>query len=170
MSDFEDLFRSGVLVEPLEGATPPPSDLWAGKKNGLVVVECPQRIPCDPCHTSCPTGAILPFADINDRPKVDHQVCTGCAICVAACPGLACFVFDLTHGPDTAVAKLPYEMLPVPEKGEIVHLLNRVGEVVGKGPVVRVTQPLKDKTRVVHVVVPKDRVMDIRAIACARPR
>jgi hypothetical protein len=35
---------------------------------------------------------------------------------------------------------------------------------VAKGIVVKVTEPMHDKTRVVHVDVPKDLVMDIRAI------
>ena len=59
MTDKEKLFNSGVLTEERPGAICPPKELWNTKKNGLVVVECPQRIPCNPCNTSCPTGAIL---------------------------------------------------------------------------------------------------------------
>ncbi len=163
------LFNSGVLTEEMIEKVKPPMDLWESKKGGLVIIECPQRIPCNPCHTSCPTGAVLPFEDINDLPKIDYSKCTGCAMCVAKCPGLACFVVDLTYGnEDEALIKLPYEMLPVPEKGEEVDCLNRVGEVVAKGKVVAVTEPGKDKTKVVHVAIPKNLVMDIRAIRVVR--
>ncbi|WP_334138156.1 hypothetical protein [Thermovirga lienii] len=65
---------------------------------------------------------------------------------------------------DKALIKLAYEMLPVPEEGQVVDCLNRFGEAVAKGKVVKVTEPMKDKTLVVHVEIPKDLVMDIRAI------
>lgn len=165
MSEKEKLFNSGVLTESRTGAIEPPRELWETKKNGLVIIECPQRIPCNPCHTSCPTGAVKAFNDINDQPSIDYEKCTGCARCVAVCPGLACFVVDLTWGGDSdALMKLPYEMLPMPEEGATVDCLNRVGEPVSKGKVIKVTEPMHDKTHVVHVEVPKDKVMDIRAI------
>ncbi|GHV51543.1 hypothetical protein FACS1894216_05850 [Synergistales bacterium] len=162
--DKEKLFNSGVLTDERPGAVLPPKDLWGGKKGGLVVVECPQRIPCNPCNTSCPTGAIKAFADINDRPEIDYAKCTGCGLCVAVCPGLACFVIDLTFSADKALFKLPYELLPVPEKGDSVECLDRTGEVVAKGAVEAVTEPKKDSTIVLHVSAPKSLVNDIRAI------
>lgn len=165
MTEKELLFNSGVLTERCPGAELPPREFWEKRKNGLAVIECPQRIPCNPCASSCPTGAIKAFEDINDTPVIDYQKCIGCAKCVAQCPGLACFVVDLTYGEAAeALVKLPFEMLPVPVEGTSVDCLNRVGEAVAKGKVLHVTEPLRDKTRVVHVVVPKDRVMDIRAV------
>jgi sarcosine oxidase subunit alpha len=98
LNEKEKLFNGGVLTEARKGAIEPPRDLWENKKNGLVIIECPQRIPCNPCHTSCPTGAVKAFKDINDQPEIDYEKCTGCARCVAVCPGLACFVVDLTWG------------------------------------------------------------------------
>ena len=115
--DKEKLFNSGILVEHCEGAVLPPKEQWEKKKGGYVVIECPKRIPCNPCYTSCPTGAVLPFEDINDTPKIDYSKCTGCGICVSRCPGLACFVIDMTYAEDKAVIKLPYELLPLPERG-----------------------------------------------------
>jgi Fe-S-cluster-containing hydrogenase component 2 len=164
MTDNELLFNSGVLTEERAGAIKPPENLWKEKKGGLVVVECPQRIPCNPCNTSCPAGAITPFDDINDTPKIEDEKCTGCAICAAVCPGLACFVVDLTFSPDKALFKLPYEMLPVPSKGDAVECLGRTGNVVAKGTVEAVTEPKRDRTHVVHVSAPKEFANDIRAI------
>jgi len=167
MTEEERLFNTGVLTSDRigqKGAVLPPKDLWDNKKNGLVIVECPQRIPCNPCNTSCPTGSILPFKDINDVPEIDYHKCTGCAICVAACPGLACFVIDMTFGPEEALYKLPYEMLPVPQKGDKILCLDRVGKVVAEGTVQNVTEPLKDSTHVVHVSASKKLFNEIRAV------
>ncbi|MEJ5229564.1 MAG: FAD-dependent oxidoreductase [Pseudothermotoga sp.] len=157
-------FSSGVLPEHIVESFTPPHELWKHKKGGLVIIECPQSIPCDPCHTNCPTGAILPFSNINDMPKIDYSKCSGCALCVASCPGLACFVADLTHGEQTAILKIPYEMLPRPQVGQEVLCLDRRGEPLTTGKVIRVQEPKKDKTAVVHVVVPKSLVMKIRAV------
>jgi Fe-S-cluster-containing hydrogenase component 2 len=162
--DKTKLYNSGILTEEMPGAILPPKAEWEAKKGGYVVIECPQRIPCNPCATSCPTGAVLPFEDINDTPRIDYKKCTGCGLCVAKCPGLACFVIDLTYGADKAIIKLPYELVPVPAKGDKVKCLGRAGEVVADGEIFAVAEPLKDQTRVVSVVIPKDKVHEIRAI------
>ncbi|MDR3355242.1 MAG: 4Fe-4S dicluster domain-containing protein [Synergistaceae bacterium] len=157
-------FESGVLTEERPGAVKPPETLWKEHKGGLVVVECPQRIPCNPCNTSCPTGAIKKFEDINDVPSIDYEKCTGCALCVSKCPGLACFVIDITLGGGLALIKMPYEMLPVPRKGDTVKCLGRTGEMVCEGHVENVAEPLGDRTKVVHVTIPVEAVNDVRAI------
>ncbi|WP_026368102.1 4Fe-4S dicluster domain-containing protein [Aminiphilus circumscriptus] len=164
MTDNEKTFNSGILTGERPGAVLPPKELWESKKNGLVLIECPQRIPCNPCATSCPTGAVIPFEDINDTPRIDYSKCTGCALCVAKCPGLACFVADLTWGEKEALLKLPYEMLPLPAKGQTVACLNRCGEEVHRTQIVNVTQPWKDSTYVVSVAVPKELVSEVRAV------
>ncbi len=151
-------------MEHCEGAVLPPKEQWEKKKGGYVVIECPKRIPCNPCYTSCPTGAVLPFEDINDTPKIDYSKCTGCGICVSRCPGLACFVIDMTYAEDKAVIKLPYELLPLPEKGQTVKCLGRDGSELADGEVLAVAEPSKDKTYVVSVVIPKDKYDEIRAI------
>jgi len=160
----EKLFNSGVLTEKCKGAILPPKDLWEKKKGGLVVIECPQRIPCNPCHTGCPTGAVTEFADINDQPSIDYSKCTGCGLCIAKCPGLACFVVDLTFAADRALVKLPYEMMPIPKKGDIVSCLNRVGEAVTEGVVENITEPWKDSTKIIHVSIDKKYIDDVRAV------
>ena len=167
MTEEERAYNSGVLTDDRKGkkgAVLPPKDLWDNKKNGLVIVECPERIPCNPCNTSCPTGAIIPFVDINDVPEIEYNKCTGCAMCVAACPGLACFVIDMTMSEEEALYKLPYEMLPLPEKGDKVKCLDRVGREIAEGTVQNVTEPRKDSTRIIHVSAPKKLSDEIRAV------
>ena len=165
--DKEMLYNSGVLVEHCDGAVLPPADLWQRKRGGYVVIECPQRIPCNPCVTICPFGAVVHHDDINDTPEIDYNKCTGCGLCVARCPGLACFVIDITYSQSSAVIKLPYELLPLPVKGQYVKCLDRIGNAVADGEVIGISEPLKDRTYVVNVVVPKELIDNIRAIKVA---
>jgi len=102
----------------------------------VAIIECFQDIPCDPCQQACPRGAISGMAeDISHTPVLDADKCNGCGLCIAQCPGLAIFVVDLS---DEAVARvrLPYEYLPVPEVGQEVTALDRLGRPLGRAAVV----------------------------------
>jgi len=147
-------------TKELEPFIPPPEVM---KRGPLVIVECFQSIPCDPCAASCPSGAIIPFEDINDLPLIDHTKCTGCGLCIASCPGLAIFVVDMTYSSTEALIKLPYEMLPLPEKGQIVSGLDREGQKVADVQVAKVLR-IKNKTNIITIIVPKELAMVIRNI------
>ena len=146
------LYASGVPEERDLQRVMPSAERRA--KGPVVWMECFEEIPCNPCQPACPTGAILPFDDINDLPHVEDARCTGCALCVAACPGLAIFVIDETHSDTHALLKLPYELRPLPEKGEVVEVLDRTGEVLGTSPVLRVQNPSSfDRTAVITIEI-----------------
>lgn len=131
----------------------------------VAIIECFQRIPCNPCATACRRGAILPFADINDRPTLREEDCNGCALCVANCPGLAIVVQDMTYAETEALLKLPYEFLPLPKVGANIAALNRAGEVIGRATVMQVQNPIAfDRTAVVHIAVAKDIAHAVRNI------
>lgn len=132
-------------------------------KGPVVIIECFQKIPCDPCAFSCKLGAIKPFKDINDLPQVNFDKCTGCGICISSCPGLAIFVIDENYSEKETLIKLPYEMLPLPQKGEEVYALDRAGETVGKAKVIKVLK-IKNKTNIISISVPKNMAMKIRSI------
>lgn len=152
---------NGVPVKEEIEKVMPPEDILA--KKPVVMVECFQNIPCDPCAASCPFGAILPFEDINDLPAVDYDKCTGCGICVTSCPGLAIFVLDMNYSDEEALIKLPYEMLPLPQKGEMISGLDREGHKVAEVKVDKVTKT-KNKTYLISIVVPKELALIIRNI------
>jgi len=155
------LERTGIPIDDdLEKVIPDKKRLAKGP---VVIIECFQKIPCDPCAISCRLGAIKPFEDINDLPVVDFDKCTGCGICISSCPGLAIFVIDVNYSGGKSLIKLPHEMLPLPEKGEEVYALDRDGSILGKAKVVRVLK-IKNKTHIISLEVPKSMVMKVRSI------
>lgn len=129
----------------------------------VAVIECLERIPCNPCVEACPQGAISMPGGLNELPQLDVDACTGCGLCVNGCPGLAIFVVDTTAVPGEALVSLPYEFLPLPEKGDVVVALDREGQPVGTARVVRVRKTKKmDRTAVVSLAVPVEQAMEVR--------
>jgi Fe-S-cluster-containing hydrogenase component 2 len=132
-------------------------------KGPVIVIECVQEIPCNPCVDSCSKKAIVIEGSINGIPRVVFDRCTGCGICIANCPGLAIFIIDKTHSKDKALLSLPYEFFPLPEPGETVDLLDRAGAPCGEGRVVKVRNTkAQDRTPVISLEVDKEKVMDVR--------
>ena len=144
----------------------PPDERFA--KGPVVIVECFQEIPCNPCVDACNRSAITKQRDINDLPIVDYNKCNGCGLCIAQCPGLAIFVVDKTYSASHAVVRIPYEFVPVPEKGQLACGLDRAGEEKGWFEVVRVMSGgARNKTTIVWLAVPQDLAMEIRSIKIA---
>ncbi|WP_457751171.1 4Fe-4S dicluster domain-containing protein [Thermococcus sp.] len=167
MSEIPAYLRNGYITpEELEKFIPLPSEERL-RKRPVAVPECPQEIPCAPCREICPTGAIS-MPTPNDLPIVDYDRCIGCSLCVQVCPGLAFFMVHYVG--DKARITMPHELLPVPEKGEEVVLLNRVGESVGKGKVLTVVSREKSKgdTPIIIVEVPIELAWEVRAVKVVR--
>lgn len=134
-------------------------------KGPVAVIECVQEIPCNPCEGACPFHAITVGEPITNFPRLDRETCTGCGSCIAACSGLAIFVVDKTYSKTEGTVSFPFEYLPLPQKGDTVDALDRAGEFVCKGTVVRVVNPPKnDHTPVVTVAVSKEYTDDVRTI------
>lgn len=134
-------------------------------KGPVAMIECFQKIPCNPCIKACPKEAITMGEDINNTPFLDHEKCTGCGVCVSKCPGLAIFVIDETYSEEFALVKFPFEYIPVPSEGQFACALNRAGEKVGWFEVVKVTSGgKKNRTTVISLAVPKELCMEVRNI------
>ncbi len=135
------------------------------KRGRVAVVECFRRIPCNPCETACPAGAIVVGSDINEIPVVDHDRCTGCGLCLSRCPGLAILLVDASAGDGAVEFSVPHEFLPLPEKGDVVDVADRAGEVVSSGVVTQVLNPASfDRTPVVRFRTDKAYLFSARAI------
>ena len=135
------------------------------KKGPAVIIECFQRIPCNPCSQACSRGAISLPGDINDCPSVDYEKCDGCGNCISKCPGLAIFVVDETFSQTEALVKIPYEFVPLPAEGGFITGLDREGRPVCRARVVRVlNSKAQDRTPVVSIAVPRGMGFAVRNI------
>lgn len=131
----------------------------------VAFIECYQDIPCNPCTTSCPHDAITITGEITNRPKLDIDKCIGCGICVYNCPGLAIMVIGKDKEDALHTFDIPYEMLPIPEKGDIVKGLNRKGEYICDVTVNRVINGKKqDRTALISVKVPSEYLYEFATI------
>jgi len=133
------------------------------KKGRVIIIECVQHIPCDPCANICPKGAITIEGEITNIPQVDFDKCNGCGLCLANCPGLAIFSVDESLPNNEAEVGIPYEFRPLPEVGEVVDVINRSGQIIGNGKVLKVRNPKSyDRTPVIYLSVPQELSLEVR--------
>ncbi len=128
------------------------------------VMECTQNIPCNPCQDACPKGCISIGSNITSLPIVvkDSQ-CINCGMCVASCSGQAIFLIDEDLGDGTASITIPYEFLPLPEKGTKGVALGRSGQKLCEAEIVQVRSAKAfDKTNLLTMKVPKEYAMSAR--------
>lgn len=159
----EGLKRTGyVSDEELAGAPGIPSK-ERRQKGPVAVIECTEHIPCNPCEASCKAGAISVGQDMTNLPELDESKCIGCLSCVPICPGQAIFVVDESGSEGKATVALPYEFLPIPQKGETVIALDRSGKPLGDATVKAVRKSEKmDQTAMVTIEVPREWSMKAR--------
>ena len=130
-----------------------------------IMIDCPQEIPCNPCHFSCKVGAIR-IDGLKNRPQFFPEKCVGCDNCVAACPGQACFLVDMEYSETEATIDFPFEFLPVPQAGEKRIARANDGTDVCVGTVVEVLERKAwQGTRVVRLAVPKECIEKVRGMA-----
>lgn len=134
-------------------------------KGPVAVVECYKQIPCNPCQTACKFNAIHVGEDINNIPEVNRDNCTGCAICLSRCPGLAIMVVDGSKSDKTVEIKIPYEFLPLPKEGDVVKGVDREGNYLTDVKIVKVLNPKSfDRTPIVTFEADRKYIYDIRNI------
>ena len=131
------------------------------KKGPVVVIECVEDIPCDPCVESCKVDAISKDS-LTSLPRVDFEESTGCGICVASCPGLSIFVIDCRKD-EKALVYIPHEMLPVPRRGDRGDALDRSGRKIGVAEVAKVRKGERG-TIILGILVEKALAMEARSI------
>ena len=56
------------------------------KRGPHAVIECTEEIPCNPCCTACPQGAITMAEGLSSLPCLNRGKCTACGLCIPCCP------------------------------------------------------------------------------------
>ncbi len=160
-------YKTGVATKDMVEAKLPSKERRA--KGPYAIFECFQDIPCNPCSTVCKSNAVKDFDNINDIPEINFDNCTGCGLCVSACPGLACFIIDETYSDTEATIKIPYELIPLPEVSSVVDALDREGKAIGKAKVLKVQNNKNlDHTNIITISVSKDIFLEVRNIGLGR--
>lgn len=135
------------------------------RKGRVACIECVQEIPCNPCEGICRFGSITVGEQITDLPVLHEESCTGCGLCVANCPGLAIVILDKSYSSTEGTVDFPFEYLPLPAEGDTVDAVNRAGETVCKGEVLKVTKVKSYAgTAVIRLKVPLDYVDEVRSM------
>ncbi len=149
MCRTDGLKRNGVLTleELRQRAGYPTAEQF--EKGPTVVIECVEEIPCNPCEMACPRHAITVGNPITNLPMIAHESCVACGLCISACPGLAIYIKDWTHSPQRASISFPYEYVPLPAVGDQVDMVNRKGEPLCKGRILKVLNGKANKSTAV---------------------
>jgi ferredoxin len=144
----------------------------AHKSQFIASIECFEEIPCRACQIACPEEAIDIGRVPREAPVLDESKCTGCGICVSACPSSA--VSMLFDDPQKSVSRLilPWRGMKQWKVGDFASVLNRRGEVLGSARVMGIKEPeetkgsgpVKKQARQVEVEVPNHLVWDARAL------
>ena len=158
--------RNGILTKEVLASIPGyHMDEIKAAGRPVVMIECAENIPCNPCETSCPQGAITVGDPITNLPSVNVDKCIGCGMCVAVCPGLAIFLANSKFTETRASLTFAYEFLPVPQKGDTVKAVNREGKVVCDAVVEKVvTAKAYDMTNVMTISFPAEYLEEVRGI------
>lgn len=137
------------------------------------IFHCSQEIPCNPCTSICPKGAIkIEGDDILGLPTFDESACIACEQCVAICPGLAVTLVDYRKkDAEGLLVSIPYEFPKARIKeGDMVTVLDTLGAVLGHVPVVKVRAPkFADHALLVKVKAPSEIAKRIAGIQVQEP-
>lgn len=165
LSQEGSLKQTGIVsLEDVKGCPGFPSDEEL-ERHPVAVIECIEEIPCDPCKSFCPFGAIELKGSVTSLPHILANKCQGCGLCIALCPGQAIFLVDKGYSEKEATVSFVHEFLPLPKNGDKVDAVNREGRTVCQATVLEVINPKKyDRSPVIKVIIPKELANKVRGI------
>jgi thioredoxin reductase/Fe-S-cluster-containing hydrogenase component 2/bacterioferritin-associated ferredoxin len=164
--------RTAEVLKSRPGATIT-EEIPEDERGVFPVFHCSQEIPCNPCTSICPKGAIqIEGNDILGLPMFNEEDCIACEQCVAVCPGLAITLVDFRKvGETDAIVSIPYEFPGSRIKeGDVVTVLDTLGHELGNVPVVKVRSPkFADHALLVKVKAPPEIAKLIAGIRVQEP-
>jgi len=131
----------------------------------MPILHCFQEIPCNPCISVCPSGAIKlqdALNSIMDLPYFDGD-CSRCGQCIAVCPGLAISVAKKLYG-EFAEVVLPFEFIPNFHANDFITLTDTEGNYLEKGEVMKINYSKKYKTNLITLKVSVENATRIAGI------
>lgn len=131
----------------------------------IPILHCYQEIPCNPCISVCPSGAIKlqnVLGSIMDLPYFDGD-CSKCGQCMAVCPGLAITVAKKLYG-EFAEVILPHEFIPNFCANEFIPLADIEGNYLEKGEVIKINFSKKYNTYLISLKVSEQNATKIAGI------
>jgi Fe-S-cluster-containing hydrogenase component 2 len=138
----------------------------AAMKGPVALVDCSERIPCNPCEEACRRGAIVVGENICDPPRYQPGKCDGCGRCVALCPGMAVSLLDRSGGDGKARVTVPYEMREDLAAGEEAWARDKEGNTLGKGKIVKVLgRGEAGRTKLVTIEVPEHCALKVKGVS-----
>jgi len=160
----QGVIYTGIPSEEELAHCPGVPSLERRKKGRVAVIECVQEIPCNPCESVCPVGAIQVGEQITNLPHLLEEKCIGCGLCVANCPGLAITLLNESFD-DKAEIDFPFEYLPLPSVGEEVDAVGRDGQFVCKGKILQIKRlEAYAGTTVIRMEIPKEYANQVRSM------
>lgn len=164
--------RTAEVLKSRPGATIT-EEIPEEDKGVFPIFHCSQEIPCNPCTSICPKGAIqIEGNDILGLPMFNEEDCIACEQCVAVCPGLAITLVDFRRTDSTdAIVSIPYEFPgTMIKEGDVVTVLDTLGTPLGNVPVVKVRSPkFADHAQLVKVKAPPEIAKLIAGIRVQEP-
>jgi sarcosine oxidase subunit alpha len=136
------------------------------------VIRCIEEIPCDPCIHVCPKDVIEIEGDpVLGLPRAVKDECTGCMLCVAACPGLAITLVDLRGDGPYGLVVVPFEL---PDSfvgvGDTVDAVDMDGGFVTTAEVTKVARNrVYDRTLLVTLKVPREKAAEVAGVRVQDP-
>ncbi len=163
--------RTAEVLKSRPGAIVTEAKLMPAGK-AFPVFHCQQEIPCNPCTSICPKGAIvIEKGEILGVPSYVSEDCIACEKCVAICPGLAITLVRPKEESDVMEVVVPYEfngknLAP----GDVVTVLDLEGKVLGNVNVLQMRAPkFADHAYLVRLEAPSAIALRIAGIRIQDP-
>ncbi|HUV89687.1 MAG TPA: (2Fe-2S)-binding protein, partial [Anaerolineae bacterium] len=163
--------RTAEILKSRPGAVVT-EDIPEGRAGVFPILHCAQEIPCNPCTSVCPKGCIvIEGDDMRALPEYVGEECSGCAQCVAICPGLAITLVDYREDPEHPQVTIPYEFTPESiHEGDSVTVLDTEGTFLGNVEVMKVRAPrFANRAALVQVRAPQEIARRIAGMRVQEP-